>query len=137
MTDPYKRIRRANVRQQFDRVQWAEPVQFVISTDFTGTGAATVDITFNFPFEGPPLFSWGVELQEDEVLTEGDYPHVTSGVAVWTTEEVSENSAGALLYLGATVWYRSVSTRLYNTRLRTAFEGIAYKNPEHFVEIGS
>lgn len=130
----YRRVRRSNIRQALDRGQWADPVQLIVAFDFDGAGSELVDIDFGLVFEGSPLYSWGVELQEDEILTPDDYPHVTSGVSSWKTKQVTEDKPGVLLYLGATVWYRSVSSRTYRTRLRTSFEGIAYKNPQYFQE---
>jgi hypothetical protein len=128
----YRRIRRANVRTQLDRGQWAGTQRLIVTADFVGIGSETFDVTFGTVFEGPPLFTYGVELQEDEVLTEGDYPHCTAGVALWDTKEASTNSAGRLLYLGATVWFRSVTARSYRLRLRMSFEGIMFKNPQYF-----
>ena len=122
-----------NVRRTLDRGQWAEDTQLIIAFDFDGVGAEQVDVEFGIVFEGAPLYSWGVEMQEDETLSPGDFPHVTSGVAAWNTKEASTNSEGRLLYLGATVWYRSVASRGYRTRLRTSFEGIIFKNPQYFV----
>lgn len=135
MAEAYRRLRRANVRQALDRGQWAEEVQLIVAFDFMGTGAETAEVDFGTVFEGTPLYSWGVELQEGEILTPGDYPHVTSGVQSWITKEASGNTGTTLLYLGATVWFRSASSRAYRTRLRTSFEGIAYKNPQYFAGV--
>lgn len=134
MAEISRRIRRSNKRQQLDRGQWADQTQLIVAFDFEGIGSDIVDVEFGIVFEGPPVYSWGVEIQEDEILTPGDYPHVTSGVAEWMTKEASTNDQGRLLYLGAKVWFRSVSSRTYRTRLRTSFEGVAFKNPQHFSE---
>ncbi len=134
MAETYRRIRRAVTKQEQDRGQWAEPTQVIISVDFEGVGSETTDVTFGIVFEGPPVYSWGVELQQDETLTPNDFPHVTSGVASWVTKEATTDVRASLLYLGATIWYRSASNRSYRTRLRTSFEGIAFKNPQHFQE---
>lgn len=132
MAEAYRRLRRANVQRTLDRGQWADETQLIIALDFDGVGAQQVDVEFGMVFEGAPLYSWGVELQEGETLWPGDYPHVTSGVAAWDTKEASTIEGGRLLYLGATVWFRSVASRAYRTRLRTSFEGIAFKNPQYF-----
>lgn len=134
MAETYRRIRRSNLRRDLDRDQWASEVQLIIAFDFDGVGAQQVDVDFGIVFEGSPLYSWGVELQEDDVLTPGDFPHVTSGVAAWKTKEVTEDKPGTLLYLGATVWYKSVASRAYRTRLRTSFEGTAFRSPQYFQE---
>lgn len=134
MAEIYRQIRRGNVRRNLDRGQWAEQTQLVVAFDFDGSGSDTVEVDFGIVFEGAPLYSWGVELADDETLVEDDYPHVSSGVAEWKTKQASENEQSNLLYSGATVWYRSVSSRSYRTRLRTSFEGIAFKNPQYFQE---
>lgn len=130
----YRQIRRASTKQRLDRNQWADVLQLIIAFDFDGVGSKTQEIEFGMVFEGAPVFSWGVELQEDDELTPNDYPFVTAGVASWVTKTASADERSTLLYLGGTVWYRSVSNRSYRTRLRTSFEGIAYKNPQYLTE---
>lgn len=133
MPEVYRRIRQANKRQALDRGQWADETQLLIANDFSGAGSQLIDVEFGIVFDGAPLYSWGVELQEDEILTPGDYPHVTSGVSSWVTKQASTNEQSNLLYLGASIWFRTVSSRDYRTRLRMSFEGVAFKNPQYFV----
>ena len=134
MAEVYRKIRKASTRHELDRGQWAGEVQMLAGYDFEGSGEQSFDIDFGIIFEGTPYYTWGAELQDDETLTDGDFPHINSGVVSWVTQPASESQFSNLLYSGARVWYSVFSSRSYRTRLRTSFRGIVYKSPEHFQE---
>ena len=132
MPDPgYAKVRRAIKRRELERSTWAQPIQVVVSYDTLGVGELTTDpIMFGTVYEGPPFFSYGVELAEGETLVDGDFPFVTCGVQAWITgEEVSD--VRPVPYIGAVVWIRVASSTRYQMRFRLSFEGMAFRNTEY------
>lgn len=135
---PYHEIRRRQIMDRTATEAWAEPTLLVIAYDVQGRGGfQTENLEFGMPFEGVPLFTYGVELAADERLNHGDFPHVSCGVAKWKTETVDRQEVEGL-YLGAQMWIRASAIKAYNLRFRFGFEGIAYKAAESWaVEEGT
>lgn len=128
----YRNIRRQTSQAELDRRSWASPVQVIFTYELTGTGEHTSDwISFGTVFESKPFFAYGVELAEDETLAAGDYPLVNAGVSAWDVTEV-EDERHTPYYLGAQVWFNTISTGSYHYLFRLSFEGVAVKNTEHF-----
>ena len=131
MPEPgYVRVRKAAKRQELDRATWAQPIQVVAAYETEGVGELITDvIDFGTAFEGPPFFSYGVELMEDQVLVEGDFPFVTCGVQEWVLSGEASDDVPAR-YIGAVVWIRVSSATRYRLRFRLSFEGVAFRNAE-------
>lgn len=125
-------IRRANLRQEQERDAWSETGVVYASYDYTGTGPFTTELLdFKTVFAAEPFFTYGVELQPDEYLVEGDYPFVSCGVSSWELTEVPADSTATAYYLGARVWINVSSAKVYALRFRLAFEGPLFKNVEN------
>ena len=126
-------IRRANRRRELDRNTWANVTEIVVRLQTTGSGSfLTEQIDFGVRFSGPPYVSFGAELSEVGSLVEGDYPHVTVGVAEWVTKSSSEDSIarGAVQeHIGAKCWISVSSDTPYKITHHLVFEGIAMKTP--------
>ena len=130
----YERVRKADRKQEFDRATWANTTQVLLAYDTIGSGElATELIDFKTVFENAPFFSYGVELQPGETLTEGDFPFVTCGISGWNTNLTEEDDPiNFPVYLGAYVYINVVSSKQYRLRFRLSFEGIAMKNVEYY-----
>ena len=123
--------------RRLDRNTWASNVVVVFAYETKGAGTFTTPvIEFGTPFEGPPLFTYGVErhpLENDFV--EGDFPYVSAGVGAWSKIEDETDAVEKkilLPHVGANVWISVKSGRSYRLVFRLAFEGVAYKNPQYF-----
>jgi hypothetical protein len=127
----YPGIRTANNKQELDRGTWAVPERVENVHDlFLSPEVIELEISFKLAFEGQPFFQLGVELQEGEVLIEGDYPAVSAGVKEWrTTNDGIEEPEKAPYYIGALVWVQGIAATAYRIRYRTYFEGTSFKNP--------
>ena len=128
MTSAYTRIRKAATRQNLDRDTWAGNTLVILSYDTQGVGVIQTGVLdFGIVYEGPPFFSYGVEVQSGQALVSGDFPEVSAGVASW---EITE---GAMpFYLGADLWITVRANSPYRLRFRLSFEGISMRNTEHF-----
>ena len=85
---PYHELRRRQIMDRMSTEAWAEPTLLVIAYDVQGRGGFLSEmLEFGTPFEGTPLFTYGVELAADETLARGDFPHVSCGVGKWKTED--------------------------------------------------
>lgn len=131
----YPRIRRAERNTDLDRRTWAAPNVVVINYDLLGVGSTNTEmLDFGLVFEGPPFFSYGVELLPTSTLIAGDFPQVTAGVREWLTSQsdadVAAYGARIPFYLGASLWIGA--SHGYDLRLRLSFEGISMRNVEHF-----
>ena len=130
----YKRLRDASQAQEFERRQWAQETQLVYRLNIEGRGELTLDpIKFGLAFQGAPFFWWGVELEVDNTLVEGDFPFVGCGVASWEKSTVS-NEVVEPRYLGANLYVNISSVSEYKMVLTAVFEGVAYQNPAFTVE---
>ncbi len=128
----YRLTRQEDRRTQLDRQTWAGPVQLILTYELTGAGEHTSEmIPFGAVFEGKPFFSFGVELAEDETLTDGDFPLIMAGVGEWDLTEI-DNADEDPFYLGAKVWFNAVSKQSYAYLFRLSFEGVAVRNTEYF-----
>lgn len=128
-----KSVRRAGARQEQERGTWAETGVTYMTYDYTGTGGLVTEVLdFKTVFVSEPFFTFGVELQPDNYLVEGDYPFVSCGVSSWSITEVPADSTAEAYYLGAQVWINVSSSTVYALRFRLAFEGILFKNVENF-----
>jgi len=128
----YRDLQAQRRKQEFDRGGWAEDTVVYAQLDTTGSGQFTTEVSFGTAFEGAPFFAFGVSLQDDEILADGDAPFVSCGVVDWLKAENSENREPDI-YLGATVWVNVSSGKDYALTHRFAFEGMAFKNIQ-FIE---
>lgn len=127
-----------NIKQELDRRSWASNTVIVFDYETKGSGTFTTPmLEFGLPFEGPPLFTYGVErhsLQGE--FPDGDFPHVSAGVGAWNRLEEDyedfEEKKLLLPHVGATIWISVKSGQSYRLVFRLAFEGVAYKNPQYF-----
>lgn len=128
----YRLTRQEDRRTQLDRQTWAGPVQLILTYELTGAGEHTSEmISFGTVFEAKPFFSYGVELAEDETLTDGDFPLIMAGVGEWDLTEI-DNENEDPFYLGAKVWFNAVTQQQYAYLFRLSFEGVAVRNTEFF-----
>lgn len=133
----YPRIRQADRRTDLDRRTWAGEDKVVMTYDLLNTGTGTVEtemLDFGLVFEGPPFFSYGVEVIPGNELVAGQYPQVTAGVREWlvsTADDEYIESAKLPFYLGASLWL-GVEFTVMPLRFRLSFEGISMRNVEHF-----
>lgn len=129
----YQGINRSNRQREVSRTAWAGSNLVLTAWDTIGSGTTLTDlIEFGTIFEGQPFFSFGVELQEDETLVEGDYPFVTLGVQEWQrTEQTTEDDITLRFYTGAVVWIAVTASKSYRLRHRLAFEGTAMRQRQH------
>lgn len=128
---PFRGIDRAGKTREVDRNSWAGSQLVLATWDTIGSGTIlTGGITFGAVFEGRPFFSYGVELQENETLVDGDYPFTACGVSEWRTTELADERAQPF-YTGAVVWIRVDANFPYRLRFRFAFEGTVVRNREH------
>jgi len=97
----------------------------------SGSGQFSTEVSFGTAFEGAPFFSFGVALQDDEVVVAGDAPFVSCGVVEWSKADNSENREPGI-YLGGTVWVNVSSAKDYKLTIQFAFEGVALKNLQFF-----
>jgi hypothetical protein len=131
-SNAYRGLDRAARHREVDRTGWAGSQLVLTTWDTIGSGTILTDlIPFGTVFEGQPFFSFGVELQEEETLTEADYPFVTCGVQEWQRTAESALQRAERFYTGATIWIAVSSFRQYRLRYRFAFEGTAMRNREH------
>jgi hypothetical protein len=89
-------------------------------------------IDFGLVFEGPPFFSYGVEVQPGEALVADDYPEITAGVREWQLSEVEIDERATPFYRGAYLWISIQSKSAYRLRFRLSFEGTSMRNVEYF-----
>ena len=126
-----------SIKRELDRRSWASNSVIVFTFETSGSGTFTTPmLEFGLPFEGPPLFTYGVEknpLEGD--LVAGDFPHVSAGVGAWNRLEEEEDFVEKkilLPHVGAVIWISVKSGKSYRLVFTLAFEGVAYKNPQYF-----
>lgn len=125
-------IRRINIRRELDRNTWASHASVVLKYETIGSGSFLTDpLEFGVRFSGPPYVSFGAEQSKVGSLVEGDYPHVTVGVAEWVTKAPGEGRVvrGALEHIGAKLWISVSSETAYQITHSMTFEGLAMKTP--------
>lgn len=126
-------IRRANLRRELDRNTWASHTVVVLRYETTGSGSfLTPVLDFGVRFSGPPHVSFGPQQSEVGSLVEGDYPHVTVGVAEWVTKSSGEDAdARGVIpeHIGATLWISVSAETAYKITHHLVFEGVAMKTP--------
>jgi hypothetical protein len=128
----YPSIRRAGQQIDLDRGTWAGESLLILSYDTVGAGVIETELLdFGLVFEGPPFFSYGVELQPGHVLVANDFPLVTAGVKEWKITEVEADSQATPFYLGAFLWISIEANTAYHLRFRLSFEGITMRNVEY------
>lgn len=127
----YDRYRDAYQRQERDRSTWASNVQAVRRVRVTGRGSINIPFEFGLAYQGPPFFSYGVELASG-ALVPNDFPFVTAGVAGWMYTEVSDEMA-VPLYTGAELFVGVWSVAEYDLIFTFVFEGIAFQNPQYTI----
>lgn len=128
----FNQSRKSNLRYELDRNTWAGHTSIAIIYDTVGTGAfLTEQIDFGVRFSGPPYVSQGQEMLEVGSLVNGDYPHVTVGVAEWIVKSNDELvvRGGVLEHIGAKLWIAVSASTAYAIRHRIVFDGIAMKTP--------
>ena len=121
-------------RTELDRRSWASDSVVVFMFETNGSGTFTTPmLVFGSAFEGPPLFTYGVEKYEGSDFVDGDFPHVSAGVGAWEKIDVEDSVEKQILlpHVGANVWISVKSGRSYRLVFRLAFEGVAYKNPQY------
>lgn len=128
-------IRRAELKKELDRKQWASTVTTVVSYETVGKGAfITEPVMFGTPYADAPFFTFGVELHPANSLQAGDFPFVSAGVGEWVTQEPPEDYVEKglkLIHTGAIVWLNVSSQQGYRLIFRLTFEGTAMKNPQY------
>jgi hypothetical protein len=128
---PFRRIENATRARELDRQGWAGSHLVLAAWDTIGSGTITTEpILFGTVFEDEPFFSYGVELQEDETLVDGDYPFTSCGISEWQTT-APRDVDGKIFYLSGIVWISVVAAKSYRLRFRFGFEGIAMRNREY------
>lgn len=129
----YRQQRKGSRSRELDRNTWASHTTIVLSYDTTGSGSfLTEPLDFGVRFSGPPYVSQGQELVEVGSLVEGDYPHVTVGVAEWVIKSAGEdldNRGATPEHIGAKLWISVSSVTSYKIRHSLVFEGLAMKTP--------
>jgi len=129
----YGSQRRTFRKNELDRRTWASNTTVVLTYDTVGSGAfLTEELMFGVRFSGPPYVSQGQELIEVGSLIEGDYPHVTVGVAEWVTKSAGEafdNRGAVPEHIGAKLWIAVSSATPYAIRHNLVFDGLAMKTP--------
>ena len=134
MTTLYGHIEGAARARELDRGTWASGQTTVFAYETKGAGTAQTELLdFGIAYEGPPFFSYGVELVPGETLVDGDYPFVSAGVGQWVTKQDDEDFAEKqlkLLHTGAYVFINVRSQKSYRLIFRMAFEGVAFKNSQ-------
>lgn len=132
----YSQVRRQEIDRGLDRETWADLTAVVFTQEVIGSGATTTaPLYYGLTYEGPPTFTYGVELAEGELLVDRDYPFVSAGVAAHIRKEDDEDYAEKQLllpHIGATIWISVKSDTSYRLLFRLWFEGVAYKNPQYF-----
>jgi hypothetical protein len=131
----YSNIRRSEESRVLDRRTWAGATTIVLAYETKGAGTLTTELLdFGLVFEGPPFFTYGVELAQGEILVDGDYPMVSAGIAEWVTKETSDEDFAEkqlkLLHTGAYVAINVQTNKSYRLVFRMSFEGIAFKNTQ-------
>lgn len=128
----YGHVERADRNRELDRRTWASDTTTVFAYETVGAGTFVTELfDFGLAYEGPPLFTYGVELVQGQILVPGDYPFVSAGVGEWAKIEDDEDFAEKqlkLLHTGAYVWINVSSNKSYRMIFRMAFEGVAFKN---------
>jgi hypothetical protein len=119
--------------RELDRNQWSGHTAVVLRYETTGSGSfLTEDLEFGVRFSGPPYVSFGAEMSDVGSLVEGDYPHVTVGVAEWVVKSVDETSQARGVvpeHIGAKLWISVSSETAYRVTHHLVFEGLAMKTP--------
>ncbi len=129
----YTNLKKAASKARLDQQTWAGTSLLLLSYDTIGVGEIETElIDFGLVFEGAPFFSYGVELQPGETLTEGTFPSVMCGVKEYQLTEVEADTQATSFYIGAFLWIAISSTLSYRLRLRLSFEGVSMRNVEHF-----
>lgn len=125
-------IRVSNRRRELDRNTWASHAEIVLKYETIGSGSfLTEELEFGVRFSGAPYVSFGAETSEVGSLVDGDFPHVTVGVAEWITK-ASRNTVsvgGVLEHIGAKLWISVSSENAYRITHSMTFEGLAMKTP--------
>jgi hypothetical protein len=128
---PFRGVTKHARAKEQERSSWAGPHLVLATWDTSGVGSVVTDvINFGTIFEGQPFFAYGVEPQEDQILTAGDYPFTSCGVASWVRTPPT-NDRGESFYIGASIWINVQSNNEYRLRFRFGFEGIAIRNREY------
>ena len=126
-------LRKSSKRIELDRNQWASQSTVVLRYETTGSGSfLTEEIDFGVRFSGPPYVSFGPVMSEVGSLVDGDYPHVTVGVAEWVTQTASESDEARGVvpeHIGAKLWISVSSEAAYTITHDLVFEGLAMKTP--------
>lgn len=119
--------------RELDRNQWSSYTSVVMRYETLGSGSfLTEPIEFGVRFSGPPYVSFGAEMSEVGSLTNGDYPHVTVGVAEWVVKSVNPDATSRGVvpeHIGARLWISVFSEKAYRITHHLVFEGIAMKTP--------
>ena len=128
----YREIRQADTRTQLDRSTWSGPIQLLLTYELVGVGEHISEmIEFGAVFESRPFFTYGVEVAPDTPLVTDDFPTCMAGVSEWNIAEV-EDDRHTRFYLGAKVWFYTVSLSTYRYLFRLSFEGVAARNTEYY-----
>jgi hypothetical protein len=126
-------IRNANLRRELDRNTWANYTVVVVRYETTGSGSfLTPVIDFGVRYSGAPYVSFGPQQSVVGSLVEGDYPHVTVGVAEWVTRSSGEeaDTRGVIPeHIGAKLWISVSAETSYAITHHLVFEGVAMKTP--------
>lgn len=126
-------FRTRNKAKELDRNTWANHTTIVLKVETEGSGAfLTSDMEFGVRYSGPPYVSFGAEMSVVDSLVDGDYPHVTVGVAEWVTKSYGEDSVARGVvpeHIGARLWISVSSETSYRITHSLVFEGLAMKTP--------
>jgi len=126
-------MRRTNLKRELDRNTWAGHAAVVLKYETEGSGSfLTEGLEFGVRFSGPPYVSFGAEQSVVGSLVDGDYPHVTVGVAEWVTKSSGDDAVARGVvpeHIGAKLWISVSSETAYRITHSLVFEGLAMKTP--------
>jgi hypothetical protein len=126
-------LRKSNISRELDRNTWSSQTVIVIRYETIGSGSfLTPELGFGVRFSGPPYVSFGPETSEVGSLVEGDYPHVTVGVAEWVVKSSGEDAIARGVieeHIGAKLWISVTSETAYAITHSLQFKGLAMKTP--------
>ncbi len=129
----YPRIKKARQRTELDRATWSTTQLLIATYDTVGSGVVETElIDFGLVFDGPPFFSYVVEVQPDQQLIPNDFPEITVGVKSWETTDADGDTRSTPFYLGAFLWMSIGANSSYRLRFRLSFEGTTMRNVEYF-----
>lgn len=91
--------------------------------DLASSGEIVATVTFPISFMEKPVFSFGLEMGDNQHLNYGDFPICSAVIASWVTQEPGDST----LYVGAQLGI--VVVGVARSILHYKFEGRSYTTP--------